>query len=264
MEHLYSTQIINRRPGRTRVAVLPGIGTAAHEYFHVWNVKRVRPAALGPFDYTREQYQPSLWVAEGWTQYYGLTALHRAGIIRPRRVLRDDGAASIQRQPHRAGPQGSLGAHGVVPRALLGRRARSRSPPTAANTFFTYYTKGAGLALYLDLWLRAKTDNRRSLDDVFDVAQAPELERTERVVLPAGPRLHGGRRRARGERDRRRGLHRWFERYVGGTEDLDYDALLAGAGLRLVRGDRWTIEEMPDATPAQLVVRRGWITGRRG
>jgi predicted metalloprotease with PDZ domain len=69
MEHLYSTQIQTRRAWTDTAKVLPGIPSAAHEYFHVWNVKRVRPAALGPFDYTREPYQPSLWVAEGWTQY---------------------------------------------------------------------------------------------------------------------------------------------------------------------------------------------------
>src|SRR5213075_2039112 len=79
MEHLYSTQIQNGRPWTDTATRLPGISSAAHEYFHVWNVKRVRPLAL-PFDYTREQYQPSLWVAEGWTQYYGEVALHRAGI----------------------------------------------------------------------------------------------------------------------------------------------------------------------------------------
>ena len=80
MEHLYSTQIQSSRVWTDTAALLPGISSAAHEYFHVWNVKRVRPAALGPFDYTREQYQPSLWVAEGWTQYYGQMALERAGI----------------------------------------------------------------------------------------------------------------------------------------------------------------------------------------
>jgi hypothetical protein len=51
---------------------------------------------------------------------------------------------------------------------------------------------------------------------------------------------------------------------VGGTEDPDYDALLARAGLRLVRGDRWQIEEIPDATPAQRAIRDGWVSGRRG
>jgi len=60
--------------------VLAGLSTAAHEYFHVWNMKRVRAAALGPFDYTREQYQTTLWVGEGWTQYYGQVALSRSGV----------------------------------------------------------------------------------------------------------------------------------------------------------------------------------------
>ena len=69
MEHLYSTQCISGMPWREDAPVLGGLTTAAHEYFHVWNMKRVRAAALGPFDYTREQYQPSLWVGEGWTQY---------------------------------------------------------------------------------------------------------------------------------------------------------------------------------------------------
>jgi hypothetical protein len=59
-------------------------------------------------------------------------------------------------------------------------------------------------------------------------------------------------------------MHPWFERYVGGTDDLDYDALLARAGLRLVRGDRWTLEEITDASAAQRAVREGWATGRRG
>ena len=81
MEHLYSTQIQDPRPWTDTATVLPGITSAAHEYFHVWNVKRIRPIALGPFDYTTEQYQPSLWVAEGWTQYYGEIGLLRAGVV---------------------------------------------------------------------------------------------------------------------------------------------------------------------------------------
>ena len=59
-------------------------------------------------------------------------------------------------------------------------------------------------------------------------------------------------------------MHPWFERYVGGTADLDYDALLARAGLRLVRGDQWRIEEIPDATPEQRGIRDGWTSGRKG
>jgi predicted metalloprotease with PDZ domain len=118
--------------------------------------------------------------------------------------------------------------------------------------------------LYLDLHLRAKTANRRSLDDVFAALKhrswdAPSTSYylrgrgyTERDVELAASEVAG------------EDMHAWFDRYVGGTEDLDYDALLAHAGLRLVRGEHWTIEELPAATPAQRVVREGWATGRRG
>jgi predicted metalloprotease with PDZ domain len=66
MEHLYSTQIVHPQRWTEDAAALPGLDIAAHEYFHVWNMKRVRAAALGPFEYEREQYQTTLWVGEGW------------------------------------------------------------------------------------------------------------------------------------------------------------------------------------------------------
>jgi predicted metalloprotease with PDZ domain len=263
MEHLYSTQIISSGTWADSLVVLPGISTAAHEYFHVWNVKRVRPAALGPFDYTREQYQPSLWVAEGWTQYYGMSALGRAGIV-DRAAFYTSMAGLIQ---------SNLTAPGR--KEVSARMASFHAPfwdgstqPQANNgsqVFFSYYTKGAGLALYLDLYLRAKTANQRSLDDVFNALKrrswnAPNASYylqgrgyTERDVELAASEIAG------------EDLHPWFERHVGGTEDVDYDAELARAGMRLVRGgDVWRLEELPDATPAQRVVREGWITGRRG
>jgi predicted metalloprotease with PDZ domain len=262
MEHLFSTQIINANTWDDSLAILPGITTAAHEYFHVWNVKRVRPAALGPFDYTRELYQPSLWVAEGWTQYYGLSALGRAGIV--------------DRQAFYATMAGLIRINLTAPgrKEVSARMASFYAPfwdgaaqPQANNgsqTFFTYYTKGAGLALYLDLYVRAKTGNRHSLDDVFGALRrrswnAPTASYylqgrgyTERDVELAASEIVG------------EDLHPWFERHVGGTEDVDYDTLLARAGLRLVRGDVWTVEEIPDVTPAQRAVREGWVTGRCG
>jgi predicted metalloprotease with PDZ domain len=266
MEHLYSTQVINAAPWADSLAVLPGITTAAHEYFHVWNVKRVRPAALGPFDYTREQYQPSLWVAEGWTQYYGLVALGRAGVVSTDAFY--DAMAGVMQANLTAPGRKEVSARMASFHAPFWDGAVQQQPTNGANTFFTYYTKGAGLALYLDLSLRAKTANRRSLDDVFAALRrrswdAPRASYylqgrgyTERDVEQAASEVAG------------EDMHRWFERYVGGTEDLDYDALLARAGLRLVRGDddtgRWRIEEIPDATAAQRAVRRGWTTGTRG
>jgi predicted metalloprotease with PDZ domain len=262
MEHLYSTQIIDRRAWADSLLVLPGIGSAAHEYFHVWNVKRIRPIALGPFDYTREQYQPSLWVAEGWTQYYGQAALHRAGITDLAEFYRS--MAGIIHSNLTAPGRKEVSARMASFEAPFWDGAVQQQPTNGSQTFFTYYTKGAGLALYLDLSIREKTDNRRSLDDVFNalrtkVWNAPNASYylqgrgyTELDVEQAASQVAG------------ENMHSWFERYVGGTDDLDYDALLAGAGLRIVREDRWRIEEVPDATPRQRKVRDGWTIGRRG
>ena len=262
MEHLYSTQIQSSRPWIDTVRVLSGIGTAAHEYFHVWNVKRVRPAALGPFDYTKEQYQPSLWVAEGWTQYYGEVTLRRAGIV--------DDAAFYRSM---AGTiQANLTAPGrkeVSPRmasfhAPFWDGAPNGQPTNGRNTFFSYYTSGAGRALYFDLLIRSRSNNTKSLNDAFD-----NLRKRSWDTPRASYYLQG---RGYTEDDVEKAvsaaagvnLHDWFEQHVGGTDDIDYDEALGWAGLRLVRneGAAWTIEELSDATPAQLRVRMGWITGR--
>ncbi len=261
MEHLYSTQIQSRRFWTDTAALLPGIGSAAHEYFHVWNVKRVRPAALGPFDYTREQYQPSLWVAEGWTQYYGEVGLHRAGI--------EDTAAFYGHMAQLI--QDNLTAPG---RKVISARMASFSAPfwdgapqaqptNFRNTFFDYYTKGAGIAAYLDLFIRNRTGNTKSLDDAFNNLKARSWSAPKASYYLQG--------RGYTEDDVERAvsdaagtnMHDWFEKHVGGTEDMDYDEALGWAGLKLVRADstRWTIVAMPDATPEQLRVRAGWLSG---
>ena len=262
MEHLYSTQIINRNRFDDTLTVLPGLTTAAHEYFHVWNVKRVRPVALGPFDYTREQNQPSLWVAEGWTQYYGLTALGRAGVVGTE-AFYNTMAGLVQTNLTAPGRK-EVSARMASFHAPFWDSAPHAQPNNGSQTYFSYYTKGAGLALYLDLYLRAKSGNQRSLDDVFNLLKqrtwnAPRTSYylqgrgyTERDVERAASDVAG------------EDMHPWFERHVGGTEDVDYDALLARAGLRLTRGDTWKIEELPSANAAQRVIRQGWITGRRG
>jgi predicted metalloprotease with PDZ domain len=260
MEHLFSTQIIDRDPWRDEDTPLAGVETAAHEYFHVWNVKRVRPMALGPFDYTREQYQPSLWVAEGWTQYYGQVALFRAGVL-PRAGFYGMVASSIVRPNLIAPGRKEVSARVASFEAPFWDGAQ---PGFAVNrnSFFSYYTKGAGLALYLDLLIRSRSNNARSLDDAFR-----NLRRSSWEQPNASYYLRG---RGYTEDDVERAvseaagtdLHDWFTRHVGGTEDPDFDAALGWAGLRLVRGAaEWSIEENPTATPAQLRVRSGWIAG---
>lgn len=262
MEHLNSTQIHNRAAWTDTAALLPGITTASHEYFHVWNVKRVRPVALGPFDYTREQYQPSLWVAEGWTQYYGFVTLRRAGIEDTEAFYARMGGL-IQANLTAPGRK-EVSARMASFHAPFWDSAPQGQPTNAANTFFSYYTKGAGIAAYLDLYIRRLTNNTRSLNNAFE-----NLKKRTWDAPKTSYYLQG---RGYTEDDVERAvsqaaginMHDWFERHVGGTDDMDYDEALGWAGLRLVRSETgpWSVEETPDASAEQLRVRLGWVTGR--
>jgi predicted metalloprotease with PDZ domain len=262
MEHLNSTQIHNPNRWSDDEPLLPGITTASHEYFHVWNVKRVRPQALGPFDYTREQYQPSLWVAEGWTSYYGFVTLRRGGIEDTDAFYRR--MANLIQQNLTAPGRKHVSARMASFHAPFLDGAPQPQPTNRDEVFFSYYTKGAGLAAYLDLYIRFRTANGRSLNHAFNNLKtrtwdAPRASYylqgrgyTEDDVEQAVAQAAGGP------------MKDWFNRYVDGTEDLPFDDALGWAGLQLVRtaSGPWRIEELPDPTPAQLRVRWGWITGR--
>jgi predicted metalloprotease with PDZ domain len=262
MEHLASTQIQHPAAWTDTAALLPGITTASHEYFHVWNVKRVRPVALGPFDYTREQYQPSLWVAEGWTQYYGLVTLRRAGIEDTEAFYRR--MADVIQANLTAPGRKEVSARMASFHAPFWDGAPQGQPTNAVSTFFSYYTKGAGIAAYLDLYIRKLTNNSRSLNNAFE-----NLKKRTWDAPKASYYLQG---RGYTEDDVERAvseaaginMHDWFERHVGGTDDMDYDEAFGWAGLRLVRAESgpWSIEEIPDASPEQVRVRLGWVTGR--
>src|ERR1051325_4382923 len=258
MEPLSSTQIQSRRVWTDTATFLPGIGSAAHEYFHVWNVKRVRPAALGPFDYTREQYEPSLWVAEGWTQYYGEVALFRAGIEDTSEFYRDM-SALIQENLSAPGRK-EVSARMASFNAPFWDGAPQAQPTNENNTFISYYSKGAGIALYLDLFIRHRTGNTKSLDDAFNNLKARSWN------APTASYYLQGRGYTEDDVERAVSdaagvnMHAWFERHVGGTEDMDYDEALGWAGLKLARADRagWSIEPMSGAAPEQPRGRSGW------
>ena len=264
MEHLNATQIIEADPWTDTAAVLPGVGAAAHEYFHTWNVKRIRPIALGPFDYTREQYQPSLWVAEGWTQYYGDIAPLRAGIISRNDYLAT--AAGVIRYNLQTPGRHELSARMASFHAPFWDGAVHAMQTNRRNTWISYYYKGEALAMLLDLQIRARTGNTKSLDDVLRVLKARTWD------APSASYYLQGRGYTEEDVERTASavaltdLHPWFERYVGGTEDPPFAETLALAGMRLVTtGDgaslSYRIEDAPDATETQHAVRDGWLTG---
>ena len=263
MEHLYSTQIITPRALVDTSAVDEYLGYASHEYFHVWNVKRIRPALLGPFDYTSERYEPSLWVAEGWTEYYGIISLERAGITTKDQLfttLGEDITYDLTRPARTwmSAREASMHAPffdgGAQPMAVDG-----------PSSFISYYTKGEGLALLLDIEIRSRTNGKRSLDDALRALKkrswdAPKASYylqgrgyTERDVEHAVSEAAG------------EDMHDWFARYVGGTDELPFAKTLAKVGLTLTAsGDsasrKYTVAAAPDASVLQIALREMWLT----
>ena len=152
MEHLNSTQIILQ--GTVRDSTQEALETAAHEFFHTWNVKRLRPAALGPFDYTRENYSRSLWVAEGITSYYSYLFLLQTKLWTRDEVLNRlaNEIEVLEREPGRK----LMSAESSSFNAWFFDRAPQMQETDFANTTISYYNKGALLGMLLDLEIRSQ------------------------------------------------------------------------------------------------------------
>ncbi|WP_292263070.1 M61 family metallopeptidase [Brevundimonas sp.] len=186
MEHRNSTVISTTRG--LAEADYGQIGTLSHEFFHAWNVERIRPAELEPFDYSRANATPSLWLAEGFTNYYGPLTIRRAGLSDVDRFLAEMGGQLnfVLNSPARAygSPQEmSLRAPFVDAAASI--------DPTNPNIFVSYYTYGAALGLTLDLTLRQKfpgvtlDDYMRQLWRVHGLTETPYTPDDLRAALAA-------------------------------------------------------------------------------
>jgi predicted metalloprotease with PDZ domain len=210
------------------------LGTVSHEFFHVWNVKRLRPVELGPWDFTRPLNTRALWVAEGFTNYYGHLMLRRAGIWDEKTFLKR-AAETIRRIETAQGSQlmsaeeSSLSAPFIddAPHAQL---------TNLENTAISYYPKGELIGMVMDLLIRGRTKGKSSLDDamrrMYDefYLKSPNssyylrgrgyrTEDLERVVVEMA-----------GEEFRD-----FFKRHVRSVEVLPYDEAFGYAGLRLVK-----------------------------
>lgn len=165
MEHRNSTIITNRKPldeplGET------SIGTVSHEFFHAWNVERIRPASLEPFDFEEANMSGELWFAEGFTSYYTGLTLARAGIISHNEYI-EGLAGSINRVYNAPGLQ-FFNAIEMSYRAPFVDASTSIDPTNNINTFVSYYTYGSVLGLALDLSLR-NLEGNKSLDEFFRI-----------------------------------------------------------------------------------------------
>lgn len=223
LEHLNSTAItFNRYGSGDRAGYHRFERLVAHEFFHLWNVKRIRPAILGPFDYSGPQPTRNLYVSEGMTSYFGALSCVRSGVW-DRQTFYDDLARNIQElqtQP------GHLLTSAEMSSWLTWLRADN-----AANVSISYYTKGQILGTLLDLELRARTGNRKTLDDVFRALLAehglPKPGFDEESGFRAAVEKIAAGGGAAGD------FSPFFRKYVSGVDEIDYDAFLRHVGLRL-------------------------------
>ena len=223
IEHLNSTSLGFRRFGFSSDAGYRRFaGLVAHEFFHLWNVKRIRPDALGPFDYTKENYTRLLWVAEGVTEYYGNLMVRRAGLVSDRDYL-DQLARSIRGVENTPGRL-EMSAEEASFNAWI---KEYREDENSINSQISYYDKGELLGLLLDLEIRGRSNNAKSLDDVMRYLYHEFYEKN-RNYTPAdfqkACELMAGS-----------SLDDFFSRFVRGKDELNYDSALQAAGLRLNR-----------------------------
>jgi predicted metalloprotease with PDZ domain len=256
LEHKSSTMLMaSRWATGTREKYLAWLSLASHEYFHLWNVKRLRPIELGPFDYEHENYPRSLWISEGLTDYYGDLQLARAGLYTVDEYLRELSVAirTLQTTPARLTQTAEMASFDAWIKQY-------RPDDNTVNSTISYYTKGHVLGLVLDARIRAATEDAKSLDDVMRLAfarysgargfTAEDFRKTASEVAGAD-------------------LGPWFTRALESTEELDYGPPLEWFGLRFrppppppadppgwlgaktkIDAGRLLVENVPRGTPA--------------
>ena len=220
----------------------------SHELFHAWNVKRIRPEALGPFDYTKEVHTKDLWAMEGITSYYEVLLAVRAGLLTPAQGFEEwmTSWTGHLETPGRAVQSAEMASFDTWIRFY-------RPDENSVNVAESYYRRGQLLGLALDLTIRGATAGRRGLDDVMRLMWRRWGSKgrgyPEGAVEDAAARVLASRAKAR----------RFFDRYVRGTGTPDLGRLLPAAGfeLRLVpEADEGVTEESPVKTRGDF----GWKT----
>jgi predicted metalloprotease with PDZ domain len=237
MEHLTSTQIILSGalgdPGQLEEA----LATAAHEFFHVWNVKRLRPIELGPWDFTRPAHTRGLWIAEGITNYYGHLMQRRAGLWDDTKFYKEltDQISDVDNSPGSklmSAEDSSLSAPYIDD-------APHAQETNLSNTSVSYYPKGEIIGVVLDLLIRGKTKGKASLDDV--------MRRMYREFYLDSPKAtYYLRGRGYQNEDFFRvasevageDMTDFFKRYVSDVETPPYELAFGQVGLKFIREAR--------------------------
>ena len=220
LEHLNSTALQWNRFGFKPAARYKAfLGLVAHEYFHAFNVKRIRPDALGPFDYENENYTKLLWVAEGGTEYYSNVLLRRAGLVTDKEFLnaRAAGITDLQNRPGRFETS--------VEEASFDAWVKYyRQDENSVNNQISYYDKGEIVNMMLDVTIRTASKGAKSLDDVmrhlYDEFYKKGKNYTPEDYQKIAEMMAG------------KSLEDFFSKYVRGEAEIDYAGIMAGIGIK--------------------------------
>ena len=245
LEHRASTALICNRddlPLAHDKTVCNGyrrfLGLASHEYFHTWNVKRIKPAAFVPYDLTRENYTRQLWFFEGITSYYDDLMLVRSGLIEPLAYL-ELIAENIGRVMSQSGRSKQSVAESSFDAWVKYYRQDENSP----NAIVSYYQKGAMIGLALDLTIRQRTNGTKSLDNVM--RSLWETYGRTGIGVPEGG-VEAATELASGL-----DLKDFFAHAVDGTTDLELPPLLLAMAINMT----WrTPGKTKDEDPAQATI----------
>jgi predicted metalloprotease with PDZ domain len=262
LEHKDSTLLTASPRGAREPGSVRWLSFVSHEYFHAFNVKRLRPVELGPFDYEHPPSTKSLWISEGLTTYFGDLILARAGLATTRDAL--DLLSTHIGQLQNA--RGRL-VQSLEDASLDVWNSGTSGVGRDSATKLSYYVKGPVVGFVLDARIRFSTGGKKCLDDVMKLAYQ---------------RYSGGRGftpeefRAVAEEVAGADLKEWFRKAISSTEELDYREALDWYGLRFAPdaepikkssgepAGKWKLEVRADASEAQTSHLRAWISPAGG
>lgn len=219
LEHVNSTTLQVNRWTYEGDDYLGFLSLVAHEYFHLWNVKRMRPKELGPFNYDCENYTDLLWVMEGFTSYYDELVLRRAGFYTEEEYL-GKLFSTINYVENRPGNKVQPVAHASFDAWIKAYRPNENS----VNTTISYYSKGQILAAILDMHIIGKNKGKKSLDDFLQTIyaqyyKANDIGYTEEQFQEALESFLGEK------------MDWFFNKYVYSTHAIDYASHYSHVGL---------------------------------
>ncbi|MCA9735857.1 M61 family metallopeptidase, partial [candidate division KSB1 bacterium] len=196
------------------------LGVTTHEFFHLWNVERIRPAALWHPDYATENYSETIWFFEGVTSYYTPLILRQAELLTPDKFLKET-ASAINQYNKNYGRKVTSAAQSSFESWT---HAFGNTPP---NSQLTFYLNGKMIGLGLDLEIRHRTENKKSLDDVmrylWDNYGKKEIGMPEQAIQEAVEKISAS------------SFDDFFKDYVNGTKSLDFVHFLKYAGIEVQR-----------------------------